>query len=393
MKKLIILFLFVQVFLYNAHAETGIKFFNGTFGDALVQAQQEKKMLFLDCFTTWCGPCKWMTAHVFTNDSVAAFFNKNFICLASDMEKGEGIGLAKKFGVKNYPTYIWMDATGKPIQRSVGSTDAANFLTIAGNAMNPKKNLAYLKEQYESGNRNPEFLLSYANALSAAFDLTSQNVIDEYFKTQSSEEIYNERNWKLILKFTPNISTSIYGRMVQNPRPFYAKYGKDSVTKVFDDLVLRSLVFAGQQKDSVMFQDARRYFLSVKDSAVLKAAVTEELNYYKNIKDIQRYTTFAHANVPKYFLDDAKMLNAICWTYFQKVDDKKNLADAEKWIAQSVKLEDEYYNTDTYANILHKVGKNKEAIDMAKHSIEAAKKSKEDFSSTEELLNAMMKEQ
>jgi thiol-disulfide isomerase/thioredoxin len=391
MKKTIMILLCVQVFLNHAHAEGGITFFNGTFNEALTKAKAEKKLLFLDCYATWCGPCKWMTAHVFTDDKVAKFFNKNFICLASDMEKGEGIDLAKKYGVKNYPTYIWMDDSGKQIQRSVGSTNAESFLTIAENSKDPKKNLAYLKEQYESGNKKPELLLSYANALSEAFDLTSQTIIDEYLMTLSAEELLSEKNWKLILKFTPNINTSIYGRLMQNSKSFYLKYGKDSVTKVFDDLVLKSLSFASQQKDSVMFDNARKYFLGVKDTMTLKAAVTEELNYYKTKKDIENYTKLAHFYVPKYFFEDAKMLNAICWTYFQKVDEKTNLDEAEKWIAQSVKLDDQYYNTDTYANLLSKIGKKNEAIEMAKHSIEVAKKSAEDYSSTEELLNDLQK--
>lgn len=380
-----------QVFLYNVRAESGITFFNGTFGDALNKAQAEKKMLFLDCFTTWCGPCKWMAAHVFTNDTVAAFFNKNFVCIASDMEKGEGLGLAKKFGVKNYPTYIWMDATGKQIQRSVGSTDAANFLAIAGNAMDPKKNLAYLKEQFDAGNRQPEFLLSYAHALTSAFDMSSQTIADEYFKTQRADDLASTANWKLILEFTPNINSYIFKQIEKTPQPFYQHYGKDSVMHVLDDLSLQSLDFAAQQKDSVLFGNAVARLSKSSNVETLKEMTSGELTYYKSTKNMLKYTAFAHDNVSKYFFNDAKALNAICWTYFMRVDEKDKLADAEKWIAQSVKLDDSYYNTDTYANILRKIGKNKEAIEMAKHSIEAAKKSKEDFSSTEELLNDLQK--
>src|SRR2546423_6543664 len=122
MKKTLILIFSAMLYFTTLHAEQGTVFFNGTFKEAQVIAKQEKKLLFLDCYTTWCGPCKWMTAHVFTNDTVANFFNKNFVCLASDMEKGEGLELAKTYSVKNYPTYIWLDESGKQIQRSVGST-------------------------------------------------------------------------------------------------------------------------------------------------------------------------------------------------------------------------------------------------------------------------------
>lgn len=35
----------------------GIDFFEGSFEDALAHAAQEEKMIFVDVFTIWCGPC------------------------------------------------------------------------------------------------------------------------------------------------------------------------------------------------------------------------------------------------------------------------------------------------------------------------------------------------
>ena len=43
----------------------GIPFVDLKFDDALVQAKKEGKMLFLDCYTSWCGPCKMMSEQVF----------------------------------------------------------------------------------------------------------------------------------------------------------------------------------------------------------------------------------------------------------------------------------------------------------------------------------------
>jgi thiol-disulfide isomerase/thioredoxin len=391
MKKTTVLILSAMLFFLTANADEGITFFNGTFKEALVKAKNEKKLLFLDCYAVWCGPCKWMAAHVFTNDTVADFFNKNFISLASDMEKGEGLELAKTYSVKNYPTYIWLDENGKQIQRSVGSATASAFLTIAGNAMNPQKNLAYYREQYLADNRKPEFLLDYAHALSAAYDMSYQTIADEYFRSVPAEELSSEQNWKTILEFTPNINSYVYSAITKSPQKFYDRYGKDSVQHVLDDLALRSLDFAAQQKDSALFAKANTQLQKSSSKEVLTKAAEKELNYYKATKNMSKYTSASSQYVPKYFFNDAKTLNAICWTYFQRVDDKAKLAESEKWIAQSVKLDDAYYNTDTYANILHKEGKIKEAIEMTKHSIELAKKSGEDYSSTQDLLNELEK--
>jgi thiol-disulfide isomerase/thioredoxin len=393
MKKISYLTLMALLTFTSVKAEQGIQFFEGTFKDALAKAKSEKKLLFLDCYATWCGPCKWMAAHVFTNDSVAEFFNKNFINVASDMEKGEGLELAKTYSVKNYPTYIWMDENGKQVQRSVGSTSAEAFISIASDAMNPQRNLAHLKEQYLADNRKPEFLLEYAQALKTAYDMSYQVIADEYFRSVSKEELVNEKNWNTVLEFTPNIDSYIYSYISKNQQTFNQRYGKDSVQHVLDDLALRSVDYAGQQKDSALFEKATAILKQSSNTETLKSMAKGELNYYKRTGNWNKYASTAHEYVPKYFFNDANMLNAVCWTYFQRIDDKKQLAEAEKWIAQSVKLENAYYNTDTYANILHKEGKHKEALEMTKHSIELAKKAGEDYSSTQELLNEIQKVQ
>src|SRR5205085_10762014 len=102
MKKYIVLFLLVYSSLLTANAEGGLNLFQGTFNEALAKAKEQNKLLFIDCFTTWCGPCKLMDAHVFTNDSVFNYFNSKFVCYRSDMEKGEGIDIAKRYSIKNY---------------------------------------------------------------------------------------------------------------------------------------------------------------------------------------------------------------------------------------------------------------------------------------------------
>ena len=46
---------------------------------AVEKARKENKLIFLDCHTSWCGPCKNLAANIFTKDAVADFYNQNFI--------------------------------------------------------------------------------------------------------------------------------------------------------------------------------------------------------------------------------------------------------------------------------------------------------------------------
>jgi thiol-disulfide isomerase/thioredoxin len=389
MKNLLLLLILFRC--ASLHAEEGIQFAKGTFSEALIESGKQDKLIFVDCYTTWCGPCKWMASKVFTEENVANSFNKNFICVAFDMEKGEGLELAKKYNVKNYPTFLWIDQTGKQIHRSVGSTNPDDFLAIANNAMSPKKNLDYLKNEYDKGNRQHELLLDYATTLKSAYDMNYQTVADEYFKLLTQKELAEEKTWNAILEFTPNIQSYTYAAITKSLPTFYERYGKDSVNNVLDQLAISSLSYARQQKDSVMLKKAIDKLKESNNKDILKQALSEEMNYYKGNKNYARYAELAHEYIDKHFKDDAKTLNAVSWTYFQHINDKKQLADAERWISRSVALEEMYYNTDTYANLLHKLDKKKEAIAMAKHSIELAKKEGEDYSGTQELLDTLMK--
>ena len=72
--------------------------------EALKQAKAENKLVFVDCYTPWCGPCYKMMKEVFPKKEAGDYFNSRFVCVKYDMTKDENIGLAKRFRVGAYPT-------------------------------------------------------------------------------------------------------------------------------------------------------------------------------------------------------------------------------------------------------------------------------------------------
>lgn len=49
----------------SAQESEGVRFVEKPFKDVLAQAKAENKMVFIDCYTSWCGPCKMMAAKEF----------------------------------------------------------------------------------------------------------------------------------------------------------------------------------------------------------------------------------------------------------------------------------------------------------------------------------------
>lgn len=152
-----------------AQENKGIQFVEGkTYAEALAQAKQENKMLFIDCFTTWCGPCKMLSKDVFPQEIVGNFFNPKFVSLKVDMEKGEGVELKKKFEVRAFPTLLFINADGEVVNRIVGACPAEELIKRAEEGMS-EKGLAAMQKKYEGGERSEQFLIDYLDVLSGAY--------------------------------------------------------------------------------------------------------------------------------------------------------------------------------------------------------------------------------
>lgn len=107
----------------------GIQFFKGTFDEALVKAKEEKKLIFVDFYAVWCGPCKQMVEKVFVDEEVGKFMNDKFVCMQVDVEKaGWQKETAEKYNVTVLPTLIFFKADASVVTRLAGARDKADFL-------------------------------------------------------------------------------------------------------------------------------------------------------------------------------------------------------------------------------------------------------------------------
>jgi thiol:disulfide interchange protein len=109
----------------------GISFFTGTLQEALDKAKAENKLLFVDCFTTWCAPCKMLKKYTFKDADLGDYMEKNYVCLAIDMENTEGLTVAKKYGIEAYPTLLFLDKYGRVVNHQVGGIGAEALLSKA----------------------------------------------------------------------------------------------------------------------------------------------------------------------------------------------------------------------------------------------------------------------
>jgi thioredoxin 1 len=143
MKKLLIaISIFSVLIIACSRKATQVNFIlekQKTFELALEEAKKQNKLVFLDVYTTWCGPCKWMDENVFNDVRVAEKFNKQFVNYKIDGESFDGVNLALKYRIDSYPTYIFIDAEGNARHRIEGMMTAELLLQEADFAKNLTK--------------------------------------------------------------------------------------------------------------------------------------------------------------------------------------------------------------------------------------------------------------
>lgn len=107
-----------------------------TMEQMLTQAKSQKKILFVDVYTTWCGPCKWMDENTFQDARVSEKFNKTFLNYKVDGDSFEGVNVGIIYRVDSYPTYLFIGPDGKVIHRIEGMMSAEGLVQEADFVVN-----------------------------------------------------------------------------------------------------------------------------------------------------------------------------------------------------------------------------------------------------------------
>ena len=219
MKNLFVL-IAAMLFCGNVFSQ-GINFEHGTFNEALAKAKAENKMVFMDCYTTWCGPCKMLAKKVFPQKEVGDYFNANFVSVKMDMEKGEGIDLKNKYQVKAFPTLLFMDATGKVLHKMVGGSDAAGLIAEAKIATDPSQRIGALEKRYADGDRDLNFVAKYVKALQKAYRKEEMVAVGKAFLvTAKPEQLSTEDGFKIMAYAGIEYASKEYACLLENKTKF-----------------------------------------------------------------------------------------------------------------------------------------------------------------------------
>lgn len=387
MKKIILLFFALFTTLIFAQEE-GIKFEKDTFNNILAKAKKENKLVFLDAYASWCGPCKLLDRNVFPKKEVGDFYNANFYNLHIDMEKGEGVEIAKKYGIHSYPTLLFINGNGEIVLKAAGYMPVSDFLKIGNEAINPENKLENKMAKFNAGESNPEFLMGLIkNTYSSDFPF-AQKVATRYFQNKKEKE-YTKEEAGMLLFFIKSTEDELFKTLIaqkaqvttQIPESFLVEFEKqlklNTVLQKSFDNVSQTL------NDSVFLAEATKVY-GENETQKLLHKIKMDLAFSQ-----QKYDDYAKAAI-NYFKVATDVstdeLNNVAWNFYLYISDKNLLQEATKFCLERIKKQENSQNTDTLANIYYKLGDYKNAETWAKKSIELAKAKGDDYASTEELL-------
>ncbi|HEY8929818.1 MAG TPA: thioredoxin family protein [Mucilaginibacter sp.] len=406
--KRIITLLFIAV-AYNLFAqEVGIKFEQGLTQKQLFEkAKTEDKFVFIDCYATWCGPCKMMDQQVYIERTVGDYMNAHFISIKLQMDSTKGdsedtkamyftaSNIKRDYKVGAYPTFLFLSPQGDLVTRSEGFQNIPDFLKIAQYAYNPGNEEQVLLEKFKKGKLEATAIPSLVARLKKVGEDEEAKYVAKRFVSEFLDQLSDDQlmTRDILIILFQNLEVT-KGRMLK----LCLQQGNE-----VDKIIERKGVAAYCVNESIAWEyiypklwkniaeqtnpiTTKPDWIAIRDTIVRKydprttekAIVYVKSKWYKQTKE---YPEFVAARMDYLRLMEFDSLgriipywresvnNIIYSDIFKHTDDHKILLQALSWQKQVVDDANDPSDIDTYANLLYKLGQKREGIKWEKKAI------------------------
>jgi len=227
MKKITLLILLLLQLAAKAEAPSGIDFFKGTWSQALEKAKKENKLIFLDCYALYCGPCLQMAKNEFTQKNVGRFYNENFINFKLNIKEGIGISLAKKYSITFLPSLLFINGKGYDVYREIGFHNAEKLVVLGKKALTNIETIPD-EERFDKGNRDITFITKYTDKLVEQRLFTKLDTVLQQIVKESGEQILLTNPYYNLLQ-NLNLKSPLVNYFFKNQAAFSSRYGIENV--------------------------------------------------------------------------------------------------------------------------------------------------------------------
>ena len=368
MTKKFSLVLFLILNTVTGFSQTQTLFLDKKYDETFALAKVEKKPLVIMFYATWCPHCNKMKNEIFTDNTVDAFYKKNFVCMAVDAMSTYGQELKTKFQYKfrvaNFPTFAFLDNEENLLYCTSGELKKDAFMLEGSDVLLPENQLPIIKDAYYKDPSNADKCLKYIIAIrKAGMDATA--ITQKYLSTKTQDEKFTEPNWKIFANGINNFDTDEFKFVVKNKEAFSKVTSSTRVDKKIAFTISETLKPLVESVDTINYNKKRlvaEAFQIRKIDSLLYRFDIQILSQTSNWKKYQKITS---DNVEKFSWNDSLLLYDICNTYFETVTDKKGLSQAAEWSKHLLSLGQ---STDRYVvttKLLIKLKDYKQALEFA----------------------------
>ncbi|WP_430809678.1 MULTISPECIES: thioredoxin family protein [unclassified Carboxylicivirga] len=403
----------------------GIDFQHITFEEALIKAQKEDKLIFIDFHTAWCGPCKKLAKGPFKDSLVGDYYNRHFINLKLDAER-EGKQAAELFTVRSYPTLIFVDGDSQMVYRGTGSTmiKSGGMIPFAKLALKAATSDEYSLEDmqrlFPEKLNDEAFLKKYLNIL-VKYKMDPIQALDAWLSVQTDIEESSGEMLDLLLKYGHSIYLGCQAETVLRANynhylTIVPKKNKIRLERIENLIAMTTLKRAYHMQDPELM---RRYLDKCKENNI-GAAKNGKLGFYemeylrlannneaykkaavayvdsiidmKSVKQIKKddaesYNKFLEFTKDKsgvYIEYKRKMMKQgkiatrnvkdimeVCRLYWSRCETKEDYRHLKSWIKYCYKLIPGYWEVNNLeADLIYTQGQVKKAIDLKQTAID-----------------------
>ncbi len=359
-------------FSFSLPAQVGVHFEKSDFSTALAKANAEDKLLFVDAYTDWCGPCKWMTNSVFPDSAVGELFNSHFVSIKIDMEKGEGPELAKKYQVRAYPSLMFINGEGELVEKVVGGRPVAALLSIGERVVDGVQPITALTAVFEAGDYDRKWLFDYIMRLTDA-GMDVEAPLEIFRAGMEGEKLLQADNWAVFDRHFRRIDTPEFEYVMANLDRFRSEFGKETVDNKLGANYSMALFSAINEEQFDRYDSLRTVALAIGIKNADQQIISIDMRRYRKQLPAEGYALMIVGMVESGKSADANSLNSYAWEFYESQDDPKMLELALGWAEKSIELDKNSMNMDTYGMLLFKTGQSEKAVKTCEEAMELAK--------------------
>lgn len=231
MRNFIILLLTLTCRLTVCTAQ-GVVFADKSLDEALSLAKAEGKMVFVDCYGTYCPPCKKMLVEEFPKKEMGDYLNKDFVSVKYNLDLEPYKELNKRWEVRMYPTFIFLDSDGELLYRMVGFREADKFIAEAKKGI-AENTIGKLRKQYNAGDRSFTFMNTYLKELERmVMRNETSKIAKEILTAPTTDLVTNKDAFDIFCRYIDNPYDEIFLK-ANGQRDALAKvYGAEAAKKI-----------------------------------------------------------------------------------------------------------------------------------------------------------------